>query len=151
IAYRLGRMIAAGWLARADVEAALIEAMNANGAVADDGIKSVEATLRAGIEAGMAEPYPGLAEADPEPQNCTHVHDAPQHPRSTLAEVHAVCRRWFGPGYDTDVIDAVMAAGAAEQLAGDPLWLLVISGPGNTKTESVQSLAGAGAHVTSTI
>jgi hypothetical protein len=44
-----------------------------------------------------------------------------------------------------------MATAAAERLAGDPLWLLVISGPGNAKTESVQSLSGAGGHVTSTI
>jgi len=44
-----------------------------------------------------------------------------------------------------------LAAAAAERLAGDPLWLLVISGPGNTKTETVQALSGAGAHVSSTI
>src|SRR5262249_11143744 len=37
------------------------------------------------------------------------------------------------------------------RLAGDPLWLLLVSGPGNTKTETVQSLSGAGAFVTSTI
>ena len=35
--------------------------------------------------------------------------------------------------------------------AGDPLWLLVLGGPGNAKTETVQSLSGASAHVTSTI
>jgi hypothetical protein len=35
-------------------------------------------------------------------------------------------------------IDAVLAT-AAERLAGDPLWLLVVSGPGNAKTETVQS------------
>ena len=44
-----------------------------------------------------------------------------------------------------------MAAAAAERLNGDPLWLLLISGPGNAKTESVQSLAGIGAQITSTI
>ena len=44
-----------------------------------------------------------------------------------------------------------MATVAAERLSGDPLWLLLVSGPGNIKTETVQSLAGAGAHVTSTI
>jgi hypothetical protein len=65
--------------------------------------------------------------------------------------VHEVFRKWFGKEYDTDVIDAVACTAAAERLAGDPLWLLLISGPGNTKTETVQSLSGAGAHVTSTI
>ena len=60
-------------------------------------------------------------------------------------------RKWFGKSYDIDILDAVMATAAADRLAGDPLWLLVISGPGNAKTETVQSLVGAGAHVTSTI
>jgi hypothetical protein len=65
--------------------------------------------------------------------------------------VHAVFRRWFGKGYDIDTIDAVLATAAAHQLSGDPLWLLVISGPGNAKTETVQSLSGAGALISSTI
>ena len=65
--------------------------------------------------------------------------------------MHELFHKWFGKEYDTDVIDAVLAAAAAERLTGDPLWLLVISGPGNTKTETVQSLSGAGAFVTSTI
>src|SRR5262249_41822212 len=47
--------------------------------------------------------------------------------------------------------DVTLAASAVEQLTGDPLWVLVISGSGNAKTETVQSLAGAGALVTSTI
>jgi hypothetical protein len=62
-----------------------------------------------------------------------------------------VFKKWLGKDYDTDVLDAVLAAAAVEQLAGDSLWLLVISGPGNAKTETVQALAGAGAQVTSTI
>ena len=37
------------------------------------------------------------------------------------------------------------------RLDGDPLWLLIISGSGNAKTETVQALDGAGATVTSTI
>ena len=40
---------------------------------------------------------------------------------------------------------------ATEQLSGDPLWLLVVSGPGAGKTEILQTLVGAGAHLTSTI
>ena len=77
--------------------------------------------------------------------------EPPEHPRQTLAEVRTIFRKWLGKNYDIDTIDAVLATAAAERLAGDPLWLLVISGPGNAKTETVQSLAGAGAHVTSTI
>jgi hypothetical protein len=65
--------------------------------------------------------------------------------------VHRVSRKWLGEEYDIDAIDATLAAAASERLTGDPLWLLLISGPGAAKTETVQALAGAGAHVTSTI
>ena len=69
----------------------------------------------------------------------------------TLADVHKACRRWFGEKYDLDAISGVMAAAAVNRLDGDPLWLLLVSGPGNAKTETAQTLDGAGAHVTSTI
>lgn len=68
-----------------------------------------------------------------------------------LSEAHQVFRRWLGDGYDIDAVDAVVCAVVAERLTGEPLWLLVISGPGNAKTETVQAAAGAGAVVTSTI
>lgn len=147
LAFRLGRLIARGWIDRADVEAALTEAMTANGYVASDGVNAVEATLRSGLDAGEKEPHPDLADQEP----AAIANQVMQHPRRTLAEVHDIFRKWFGKEYDLDVIDAVLATAAAERLAGDPLWLLVISGPGNTKTETVQSLSGAGAFVTSTI
>lgn len=69
----------------------------------------------------------------------------------TLDEAHAVFRRWLGGDYDTDALNAVLAAAAVECLDGDPLWLLLISGSGNAKTETVQALDGIGAIVTSTI
>lgn len=69
----------------------------------------------------------------------------------TLSEAHDVFRRWLGDTYDTDALTAVLAAAAAERLDGDPLWLLLISGSGNAKTETVQSLDGIGAVLTSTI
>lgn len=68
-----------------------------------------------------------------------------------LSDAHAVFRRWLGADYDTDALDAVLAAAAVERLDGDPLWLLLISGSGNAKTETVQALDGIGAIVTSTI
>jgi hypothetical protein len=76
---------------------------------------------------------------------------APGAMSQALADTHAVFKKWLGNDYDTDVLDVVLAAGAAERLTGDSLWVLVISGPGNAKTETVQALGGAGAHVTSTI
>jgi hypothetical protein len=71
--------------------------------------------------------------------------------RFTLADCHAVFRKWLGADYDTDALDAVLAAAAVERLDGDPVWLLVISGSGNAKTETVVPLAGIGAHMVSTI
>ena len=69
----------------------------------------------------------------------------------TLAGAHTVFQRWLGEDYDTDALNAVLAAAAVERLDGDPLWLLLISGSGNAKTETVQALDGIGATITSTI
>jgi hypothetical protein len=69
----------------------------------------------------------------------------------SLDAAHAVYRRWLGETYDLTALDAVLAAAAVDQLDGDTVWLLVVSGSGNAKTETVGSLAGAGAHVTSTV
>jgi hypothetical protein len=71
--------------------------------------------------------------------------------RVTIADVDATFRRWLGLGYDLDALHVVLATAAAERLTGDPLWTLLISGSGNAKTETVQSLVGAGAIVVSTI
>ena len=72
-------------------------------------------------------------------------------PRCSLADAHAVFKKWLGDEYDLDAASAAIAAAASERLPGDPLWLLIVAGPGGAKTETVQALAGAGAHVTSTI
>lgn len=72
-------------------------------------------------------------------------------PAVALDRARSVFRRWLGSAYDLDSLHAVLATAAVEQLDGDPLWLMVVSGPGNTKTETVQSLAGIGALVESTI
>lgn len=69
----------------------------------------------------------------------------------TLDAAHTVFRRWLGDDYDTDALDTVLATVAVECLDGDPLWLLLISGSGNAKTETVQALDGVGALITSTI
>ena len=69
----------------------------------------------------------------------------------TLAEVHDVFRRWLGDDYDMESLDAVLGVAAGERLPGDPAWLLIISGSGNAKTETVQAVTGLGAHIVSTI
>ena len=69
----------------------------------------------------------------------------------SLADARDVFRRWLGDDYDIDALDAVLVTAAVEALDGDPLWLLLISGSGNAKTETVQCLDGIGAVVTATI
>ncbi|MFC9051815.1 hypothetical protein [Streptomyces anthocyanicus] len=69
----------------------------------------------------------------------------------SLAEVHEAFLKWLGKDYDLDALDAVLSTGAVEQMGGDPPWLLVVSGSGAAKTESVMPLAGIGAHIVSTI
>jgi hypothetical protein len=85
------------------------------------------------------------------PQQPKPTPTTPPPARTTLTEVHAVFQKWLGDDYDIDAIDATCAAGACARLTGDPLWLNIISGAGAAKTETAQSLAGAGAQVISTI
>jgi hypothetical protein len=68
-----------------------------------------------------------------------------------LDEVHEIFQRWLGADYDFDTLDATLAVAASERLPGDPVWLMVVSGSGNAKTETVQATGGLGAHVVSTI
>ncbi len=77
--------------------------------------------------------------------------DGPAPEPCTLREVHDTFARWLGREYDLGALDVVLCVAAAEQLPGDPPWLLVVSGSGAAKTETVWPLAGAGAFVTSTI
>jgi hypothetical protein len=80
--------------------------------------------------------------------NSKGEHHAPR----TLAEVRAIFKQRLGDEYDMATLDATCAVAAAENLPGDPPWLLIISGPGNAKTETVQSVSAVpGAHVISTI
>jgi predicted transcriptional regulator len=71
--------------------------------------------------------------------------------KCSLDHVHTIFRRWLGATYDIATLDAMLAVAASERLLGDPAWLLIISGSGNAKTETVQATSGLGAHVISTI
>ena len=84
-----------------------------------------------------------IPDADLEPE--------PRPEPRTVRDVHLTFRRWMGKEYDFAALDAVLATAAAERLDGDPPWLLMISGSGNAKTETVSALLGAGAHIVSTI
>lgn len=58
-----------------------------------------------------------------------------------LADATEVFRSWLGEEYDLDAMLFTCAVAAAERLAGDPLWGLIVSGPGAAKTETAQTLA----------
>jgi Virulence-associated protein E/Bifunctional DNA primase/polymerase, N-terminal len=60
LAFRLGTMVARGWISRSQVEQVLLEAARACGLVKEDGIQSVRATIKSGLDAGMLQPHPDL-------------------------------------------------------------------------------------------
>lgn len=55
-AFALGQLVGAGYLGRAEVEAALYDAARACCLEADDGARAIEKTLNSGLTSGMAEP-----------------------------------------------------------------------------------------------
>ena len=65
-AFRMGTMIANDWIARDVVEAALIEAVKANGLVKEDGLAACRATLKSGLDAGLKQPHSGLGDRSDE-------------------------------------------------------------------------------------
>ena len=127
--------------------------MHANGYVADEGIDAVAATLESGLDAGEKEPHPDLPDRDEPAETVAagQTEERGQAEPRTLEQVHAIFRRWLGEKYDIGTLNAVLAVTASERLSGDPPWLLIISGPGNAKTETVQATSGVGARVVSTI
>jgi putative DNA primase/helicase len=72
LAYRLGRMVARGWVSREDAEAALMEALTANGYIKEHGAKSAEVTLKSGLDSGERIPCPDL----PDDQGTSNGGDA---------------------------------------------------------------------------
>jgi hypothetical protein len=57
IAFRMGRMVARGWIDRTLVIDELLQACQANGLVRDDGMQVVGGTIDRGLAAGMTNPH----------------------------------------------------------------------------------------------
>ena len=72
---------------------------------------------------------------------------------SALAKARDTFARWFGDDYELDALYAALAVAAVERFddSSDTLWLLLVSGPGAAKTETVQAFSGIDATVTSSI
>lgn len=122
---------------------------------------SKESGLRVGQALWLAKQYPPAVEKRPDPVELARDVarcwerlgtglwlGAEPVPR---VQAHRTFRRWLGEDFDLDAVDALLATLASHLLPGDPLWLLIVSGSGNAKTELVNAAAGAGAHVTSKI
>jgi len=60
VAYRLGRMVARGWIEELAVVDGLSQACHSNGLVNDDGLGSVRSTIESGLSAGRAHPHADL-------------------------------------------------------------------------------------------
>src|SRR6516225_8817227 len=64
VAFRLGRMIARGWIDEKTVADALLEACDANKYLREHGHRATTKTIESGIEAGRKEPHPDLRDRD---------------------------------------------------------------------------------------
>jgi hypothetical protein len=60
VAYRLGRMVARGWIGRNEVQQGLVGASYQLNK--EDGSAAVRATIKSGLDAGYRKPYPDLTE-----------------------------------------------------------------------------------------
>ena len=99
-AYRLGRMIARGWLDRAEVGLRLLAAAHASGLAADDGERAAEATITSGIEAGLTEPHEDLK--DSEEYGTESTEGADQEPRPPTFTDEALALR-FAERHEVDL------------------------------------------------
>lgn len=69
-----------------------------------------------------------------------------------LNELDATFAKWLGEEFDLDAIHLALITAALVKLDGDLLWTLIVSGPGNGKTETVCSLGESeGVHIVSTM
>jgi hypothetical protein len=57
LAYKMGRLVARGWITRERVETLLLEASEQCGLLAADGLGQCKATINSGMRAGMIRPY----------------------------------------------------------------------------------------------
>jgi hypothetical protein len=65
VAFRLGRMIARGWVEEKTVTDALLDACDANKYLREHGHRATMKTIESGIDAGRKEPHPDLPDRDP--------------------------------------------------------------------------------------
>jgi hypothetical protein len=62
ISFRMGRMVARGWIDRRPVIDALLQACQTNGLARDDGMQAVRGTIERGLAAGMTNPHSDIGD-----------------------------------------------------------------------------------------
>ena len=75
VAFRLGTMVARGWIGRGEVEDRLLVAAAACGLVNDDGERAARATLKSGLDSGVQVPHPDLEEREQKSTGKTEASD----------------------------------------------------------------------------
>jgi hypothetical protein len=97
-AFRMGTMIARGWIGRAAIGDALYGACQQNGLVSDDGNDAVQQTLAFGLRAGEQEPHPDLEDRPREDFGSSYkpgnAQEQKQQGEERQAEASAI--RWHG-------------------------------------------------------
>lgn len=122
--------------------------------VFDEALARRSATRLLAMVSGSDRVRPKPPTKRPEKKTATPAPARVAHPRRTvtgsLAErldhARAVYRKWLGPSYDMDALLVSLAARAAHELDGEPVWVLTLSGPGNAKTEGLMPLGRTQAH-----
>ena len=138
-AYTLAGLAAAGLLNANDLIEDLYSACERNGLVADKGERATRATIRSGLEDGGSKPWSPEDQPDdwqPPRAESRQVRRAAE--RRTIKDVVKIFERWLHLR-DPGAVYVTLATIAANRTEGDPLWTMLVGGPGWGKTEILRS------------
>jgi putative DNA primase/helicase len=107
LAFRMGTMVARGWIDRYQVFKQLLDAARVCGLVKDDGEMAVRKTLKSGLDAGVKEPYRDLEDTEDDDRSKDKSQELPKKDgraparetlisvRASTVKMHGI--RWFWP------------------------------------------------------
>jgi len=135
-AMNCGIFIAGAGLDQTETIRTLTDAADACGLTAEDGLRSVQATIASGLKNGLNRPKavpPTVGDPANEESPPTRPATSTAAPMS-LADALAVFGRWLHLDDEAPVL-AVAAVMVANLADGDPVWLLIVGPPSGGKTE----------------
>lgn len=136
-----GNYIAGAGMDEAEAVRILTDAATACGLVADDGERSVLASIRSGIRNGKVRPR-AVPDALPTPSTVGRESTALatlEERRAALGALLDSLREWQHLPDPTHIV-AALAAAATRHGDGEPCWLLLVAPPSSGKTEAVRVL-----------